>query len=263
MRWLKLTIAYDGSAYAGWQVQAGQPTIQQTFERTWRQITGESLRAIASGRTDSGVHALGQVVSLCTASDLSRNVLRRALNAELPEDIVVHAVEEAPAGFHAVRDAVKKRYRYLIHDDPVRPLFRRNYVWRWRIRLDERAMHRAAQTLLGRHDFVSFQSAGEERLTTIRTITEIAVVRGREGRMQEIAIDVEADGFLYNMVRTIVGTLCEVGRGARPETWPLEVLRSASRPAAGPTAPSLGLFLVQVDYESDRPQADEIAAADP
>lgn len=248
MRWLKLTIAYDGTHYAGWQIQPGQPTVQDTLERTLHKITGEEIRTVASGRTDSGVHALGQVVSLRTTSRLATHVLRRALNAELPEDIAALSVEEAPEGFHALRDAIKKRYRYFIHDGPVREIFRRRYTWRWHIRLDEAAMHRAAQALLGRHDFCSFQSAGAERASTVRTISDICVMRGREGREDEISIDVEADGFLYNMVRAIVGTLCEVGRGSQSEDWPRQVVLAADRKQAGPTAPPQGLFLVNVDY---------------
>lgn len=248
MRWLKLTIAYDGAAYAGWQVQAGQLTVQEMFERIWRQVTQEETRASASGRTDAGVHALGQVLSIATETRLSPETLRRALNAELPDDIAVLSVEEAPEGFDAVRHAVKKRYRYFLHDGPVRDVFRRSYVWQVRRRLDDAAMHRAAQALLGKHDFASFQSANDQRLSSIRTITDIAVVRGRAGRPDEVTVDVEADGFLYNMVRAIVGTLVEVGRGVQPESWPQQVLEAADRARAGQTAPPHGLFLIQVDY---------------
>ena len=249
MRTLKLTLAYDGTAYAGWQFQPRQPTLQETLERTLKKITGEDIRTIASGRTDAGVHARGQVVGLTTMSELSNAILQRALNAELPDDIAVLWVADAPPGFHPTRDAIRKRYRYQIHDGPVRDVFARRFVWHYRSRLDDRAMHRAAQGLAGKHDFSSFEASGAERATSVRTITHIAVVRGEGDESDRLHLDVEADGFLYNMVRSIVGTLVEVGRGARPETWPAEVLRACDRSCAGPTVPAQGLCLMSVDYD--------------
>lgn len=250
MRTIKLTLAYDGTKYAGWQVQPGCKTIQGTLEAAIEKITAERVRAIASGRTDAGVHALGQVAGFQTKSDLSADVLRRALNAELPRDITVLEVADAPHDFHAIRDAVRKRYRYVIHDGPVRDVFQRQYCWHYKYgRLDVEAMNRAARTLLGKQDFSSFEASGAERASSIRTIFEISIERGRGGQDDWITLEVEADGFLYNMVRAIVGTLVEVGRGAQPESWPAEVLRAADRRAAGPTAPPQGLFLVKVDYQ--------------
>ncbi|HUT13269.1 MAG TPA: tRNA pseudouridine(38-40) synthase TruA [Thermoguttaceae bacterium] len=260
MRSLKLTLAYDGTAYAGWQVQPGRPTVQGVLETALEKITGQRIRVLASGRTDAGVHALGQVVGLRTQSRLAPDVLRRALNAELPHDVAVLDVAEAPDGFHAIRDAVRKKYRYSIHDGPIRDIFKRYYCWKYAHgRLDVDAMNRAAQYLLGTHDFRSFQSSGAERESSVRTVFDISVRRGGDGsdEIQQgraggencIFIDVEANGFLYNMARAIVGTLVEVGRGAKPESWPAEVLRAADRRAAGPTAPPQGLFLVEVDYE--------------
>ena len=254
MRTLKLTLAYDGTAYAGWQVQPGCPTVQGTLEAAIEKVTGQSVRVLASGRADAGVHALRQVVGLQTDSGLPAEVLRRALNAQLPEEIAVLEVAEATAGFHPIRDAVRKRYRYVIHDAPVRDVFRRNYCWRYnRGRLDAEAMDRAAGALLGTHDFRSFQSSGAERESSLRTVFEIGVRRGKgeKGRGEGadwITLEIEADGFLYNMVRAIVGTLVEVGRGAQGEDWPAKVLAAADRAAAGPTAPPEGLFLVRVDY---------------
>ena len=266
MHALKLTLAYDGSAYAGWQVQPGCPTVQAAREAAIETVTGQRVRVLASGRTDAGVHALGQVVGLQIPSELSPEVLRRALNARLPQDIAVLEVARAEAGFHAIRDAVRKRYRYVIHDAPLRDVFRRKYSWHYnRGRLDAQAMGRAAGALSGTHDFRSFQSSGAERESTVRTVFDIGVKRGREGRdragrerageSDRILVEVEADGFLYNMVRTIVGTLVEVGRGARPVSWPAEVLRAADRTAAGPTAPPEGLFLVRVDYGPHQPES--------
>ena len=248
MRTLKLTLAYDGTAYAGWQLQPGQRTLQGTLEAALARITRETIRVRASGRTDAGVHALGQVVSFHTESSLPADVFVRALNAELPDDMVVLAVAEAPVGFHAIRDAVRKRYRYLLHDGPVHDVFRRHQVWHYRQSLDAAAMHRAAQALLGKHDFRSFESAWPQRTSSVRTIFEISVVRGISGDENLIALEVEADGFLYNMVRAIVGTLVEVGRGTRDESWPAEVLAAQDRRVAGMTAPPQGLFLLRVEY---------------
>jgi tRNA pseudouridine38-40 synthase len=291
MRTLKLTIAYDGSAYAGWQSQHGAPTVQDTLENAIAKVTGERSRILASGRTDAGVHALGQVIGLRTRSTLPPEVLLRALNANLPRDVAVLSLAEAPDGFHPIRHALRKRYRYIIHDGPVRDVFQRHFAWHYcHGRLDAEAMQRAAAALVGTHDFSSFESSGAKRKTSVRTIFDLPVARhtlpspfGRgavgeggaedcpnfrstkmglspsgnseQGRAREtenfIIIEVEADGFLYNMVRSIVGTLVQVGRGAQPENWPAEVLRAADRRAAGPTAPPQGLFLVNVDYEKN------------
>jgi tRNA pseudouridine38-40 synthase len=248
MRTIKLTLAYDGAAYAGWQVQRGAKTIQEVIETALAKITGETIRVMASGRTDAGVHALGQVVGFRTESRLSVEVLTRALNAELPRDIAVLDAAEGPEGFHPTLDAKRKRYRYVIYDGPVRDVFRRRTSWHCLWGLDAEAMDRAAQALCGTHDFSSFETRGSERKTSVRTVYEIRVRRGDGGDRHAIAIEVEADGFLYNMVRTMVGTLVRVGRGGRPESWVAEVLAAADRRAAGPTAPPQGLFLVNVEY---------------
>ena len=277
MRTLKLTIAYDGTAYAGWQYQCGVPTVQEALEGAIEKVTGQRVRVLASGRTDAGVHALGQVVGFRTESRLTPEVFLRALNANLPQDIAVLDVAEAPEDFHAIAQVVRKRYRYVIYDGAIRDVFRRCYAWHYRYgRLDVEVMQRAAVALVGTHDFSSFESSGAERKTSVRTIYELCVERGRtgnnlpspfgrgaggeggnercveQGRAGEcnfIAIEIEADGFLYNMVRAIVGTLVEVGRSERPERWPGEVLRAMDRRVAGPTAPPEGLFLVKVEYE--------------
>jgi tRNA pseudouridine38-40 synthase len=144
---------------------------------------------------------------------------------------------------------VRKLYRYVIHDGPIRDVFRRPYCWHYTWgRLDAEAMHRAAQALSGTHDFRSFQTSGDQRQDSVRTVFTLSVQRGRGEQQDCVTLEIEGDGFLYNMVRTIVGTLVEVGRGARPEGWPAEALRAANRSAAGPTAPPQGLFLVQVEY---------------
>jgi tRNA pseudouridine38-40 synthase len=249
VRTLKLTLAYDGAAYAGWQWQQGPRTLQGTLEAALAQVTGESIRVTASGRTDAGVHALGQVVSFQTASDLSAAVLQKALNAELPDDMAVLDAADVREGFHAIRNAVRKRYRYFINDGRVRDVFRRQYAWHYRRSLDADAMHRAAQALAGRHDFTSFETTGSQRTSSVRTVFEISVVRAGQGSPELLVVEIEADGFLYNMVRSIVGTLVEVGRGERSESWPAEVLAARDRRAAGMTAPAHGLFLVHVEYE--------------
>jgi tRNA pseudouridine38-40 synthase len=267
MRTLKLTIAYDGTAYAGWQSQLGKPTVQDTLENAIAKITGERLRVMASGRTDAGVHALAQVVGFRTNSALPPEVLVRALNATLPRDVAVLEAVEVPEGFHATHHTVRKRYRYVIYDGPIRDVFQRHFVWHYSYgRLDAAAMHRAAAALIGRHDFRSFQSSGSERKSSVRTISDLHVERGRAGEEENfITIEVEADGFLYNMVRAIVGTLVQVGRGEQPETWPGEVLRAADRGAAGPTAPPQGLCLVSVEYamKSEKKDRDGSAATGP
>lgn len=295
MRTLKLTIAYDGTAYAGWQVQPDQPTVQDALEKAIAKVTGQPVRVLASGRTDAGVHAAGQVVGFRTESALPPAAILRALNANLPEDIAVLEVAEAPADFHAISHIRRKRYRYVIHDGPVRDVFRRHFVWHYiHGRLDAEAMQRAAAALVGTHDFSSFETAGAPRADSIRTVFDLTVRRDRAGqggagrrekgeggdevgcvehtvkaasdsgdsgallapydfrphaeREEYIVLEIEADGFLYNMVRAIVGTLVEVGRGARPESWPGEVLHAMNRRAAGPTAPPQGLTLVKVEY---------------
>jgi len=248
MRTIKLTLAYDGTAYAGWQVQPDEKTVQEVLEKAIEKVTGEQVRAIASGRTDAGVHALGQVVGFRTETALSADVLRRALNAELPRDVAVLAAAEASESFHPIRDAVKKRYRYVIHDGPVRDVFRLRYAWKYKTRLDDVAMARGARALLGKHDFSSFETSGAERADSIRTIFDVCLERGRGGKEDLVTFEIEADGFLYNMVRAIVGTLVEVGRGAQEVAWVAHVLAAADRRVAGPTAPPQGLFLVEVDY---------------
>jgi tRNA pseudouridine38-40 synthase len=243
-RWLKLTVAYDGTAYAGWQIQPDQPTVQGVMERAWQELTQETVRLTAAGRTDAGVHALGQVVGVSTDTRLTNDDLHRGLNALLPDDVAVLAVEPAPDGFHATHDAVAKRYRYQLHTSRTPPVFDRRYTWHYPHTLDTAAMHRGGQALVGTHDFASFESAGSERPDTVRTIHELTVEQ-REGDL--ITIEVAGDGFLYNMVRAIVGTLAEVGRGTRDENWPAEVVAARDRRKAGQTAPPHGLLLVSVD----------------
>jgi tRNA pseudouridine38-40 synthase len=244
----RLTLAYDGTDYAGWQVQPGRKTVQDVLEQAIERITRQRVRVLASGRTDAGVHARGQVAAFSADTRLAPDELARALNAELPADVAVLDAAEVDPCFHPIRDAIAKRYRYLIHDGPVREVFARRYRWQVRARLDAGAMRRAACALQGTHDFSSFETSGAPRLSSVRSIHQIDVRRGEAPHADLVTIEIEADGFLYNMARAIVGTLVEVGRGAKAETWVAEVLHAADRRQAGPTAPPQGLFLLWVKY---------------
>jgi tRNA pseudouridine38-40 synthase len=246
-RWLKLTVAYDGTAYSGWQFQPDKPTIQGTLEATWQSLTQETLRVTAAGRTDAGVHALGQTVGLATETRLNNEELHRGINALLPDDIAIVEIEDARENFHATYDAIGKRYRYHIHNSRSPSVFTRHYAWHYPQPLNACAMHTAGQALVGCHDFSSFETTGSERPDSIRTIHELTVCRSKDDT-DRITIEVAGDGFLYNMVRTIVGTLVEVGAAKREIAWPAEVLAAHDRRKAGQTAPPHGLFLVKVDY---------------
>jgi tRNA pseudouridine38-40 synthase len=245
MRNLKLTICYDGTDFHGWQRQPGLPSVQEALESAFEQITGERPNATASGRTDAGVHALGQVVNLYSASRLRPDVLLRGINAKLPRSVRVLEAEDVPQAFHATLDARSKRYRYVIDNAPIPDPFRRRYCWHVGYKLDEARMHRAAQALRGRHDFRSFETEWPNRTSSVRTIFEIEA--RRDGSV--VLIEVEADGFLYNMVRSITGTLVLIGGGRPPEAFAAEALAAQSRKDAGPTAPPQGLFLQYVRYD--------------
>jgi tRNA pseudouridine38-40 synthase len=246
MRNLKLTLSYDGSDYNGWQTQPGYRTVQETLEKAIAALTGEErIRVNASGRTDAGVHAVGQVVNFYSNTRHSPEVLVRSINAHLPPDVVVRDAADVPEAFDANRDAKRKLYRYVIHDGPVQNPFLRRYAMQSRHPLDAAAMRRAAEPLKGRHDFHSFETDWPNRMSSVRTITHLSVNRIGEW----IWIDVEADGFLYNMVRAIAGTLINVGRGFWPESQVTDILRAEDRKLAGPTAPAQGLFLMRVTYE--------------
>jgi tRNA pseudouridine38-40 synthase len=246
MRNIKLTLSYDGTDFNGWQTQPGFRTVQQTLETAISEVTGEPrVRVNVSGRTDAGVHAVGQVVNFYSSTRHPPAVLVRAVNAHLPDDVAVRAAAEVPQAFDANRDAVRKLYRYVIHDGAVPDPFLRRYACQSRHRLDAAAMRRAAEPLKGRHDFHSFETDWPNRMSSVRTITHLAVNRAGDW----IWVDVEADGFLYNMVRAIAGTLINVGRGYWPQSHVADILRAEDRREAGPTAPAKGLFLVRVTYD--------------
>lgn len=245
MRNLKLIVSYDGTEFQGWQTQPNARTVQETLEQAIASITQEErVRVNASGRTDAGVHAYGQVVNVYTATRLDLPSLMKAINAKLPADVAVRDCVEAPQAFCANRDAIRKRYRYVVNDGRVPDPLMRRYAWQPRRILNAELMHEASQPLLGRHDFRSFETNWPNRLTSIRTITDISVQRVDH----TIRVEVEADGFLYNMVRSIVGTLYQIGRGYWPEGQVQAILQAQDRRQAGPTAPPQGLFLMHVTY---------------
>jgi tRNA pseudouridine38-40 synthase len=247
MRNIKLTLCYDGTDFHGWQRQPGLRTVQQAVEEAIEQLSGARSTATASGRTDAGVHALGQVVHFFTSSRHTPEVFFKGLNALLPRDLRVLSAQEMLQAFHATLDAKSKRYRYVIDNGLVASPFQLRYSWPVYQRLDTEAMSRAARALLGRHDFRSFETDWPNRISSVRTVLDLTVARADH----LVSIEVEADGFLYNMVRAIAGTLVLVGTGKRPESWVGEVLRAEDRALAGPTAPPQGLFLVEVRYGSE------------
>lgn len=237
-------VAYDGTAYAGWQFQPDLPTVQGTLERAARALLGPDVRVSGASRTDAGVHALGQVAALRTASPLPPLAVRAALNAALPGDIRVLDVAEATPEFHARRSAWGKRYLYLVDNGPVaNPLLRR-FAWHQVRPLDLEAMRRALRPLRGRHDFSAFCAAAGRGVLPTCTVRALHVVR----RRWLVALFISADRFLHHMVRILAGSLVAVGRGAREPEWLGEVLASRDRRRAGPTAPSRGLTLLRVLY---------------
>jgi len=280
-----MTLAYDGTAYAGWQVQPRKQTVQGMLEKAIAQVCHQRVRVTGSGRTDSGVHAIGQVATFSLVDwKAGADALARALTSKLPPDISIREILDAPSDFHAIRDAVGKRYRYQIQVGGPRDAFAHRYHWQLSRSIDVDAMRQAASELCGRHDFASFQAAGSDRKTTTRHVRDLAIFdrlpnihsgfaatgesvhdrsdapanaspiggAGQGGSwlpgFRQLAIEIEADGFLYNMVRNIVGSLVEVGYGKRSPAWLAEVLEAKDRTVAGPTAPPHGLFLLWVAY---------------
>jgi tRNA pseudouridine38-40 synthase len=249
MRHLKLTLAYDGKNYVGWQRQKNGLAIQQVMEETWHAITGERILIVSSGRTDSGVHARGQVCSLTTESAIPCGKLVQAINAMSPPGISAIRCEEVGPGFHAITSAIEKTYVYYIQSGRIQDPFRQEQAWFVPHVLSIEDMRQAAIHLIGRHDFKCFQASGSNpRTTTTRTISRLEIVHTFRDPFDDIEIWVTADGFLYNMVRNIVGTLVQVARKSETPDWVKTVLESKDRTHAGQTAPPHGLFLDNVVY---------------
>jgi tRNA pseudouridine38-40 synthase len=247
VRRIKLEISYDGTNYSGWQRQPDVPTIQQQLEDTLQRITGETLTLTGSGRTDAGVHALKQVAAFTTETALEPFVFERALNGLLPPDIRILKAEEVALDFHPISCAKGKRYRYLIDDNRPGSPFMRNYSWTVRQHLDEYKMSALAEPLLGKHDFACFQTTGSPRKTTVRTITDVLIERRADSLLK---IEVQANGFLYNMMRAIAGTLVDLTLGSKnvAKLSLAEIIESRDRSLAGQTAPPQGLYLLDVFY---------------
>jgi tRNA pseudouridine38-40 synthase len=265
MRNIRLTLAYDGSPFAGWQVQPDARTVQGELEAAILRLTGEEVRVLSAGRTDAGVHALGQVASFLTSSTIPGEKWRPALQGQLPPEIVVRDSEETPSEFHATFSATSKRYRYVIFNSVIEDPFLRRYVWRLNGSLDAVAMSNAARCLLGTHDFRCFETEWPNKATSVRTVMDVRLQSVAQWNVWSdesvadtpptavgtpiVVFEIEADGFLYNMVRSIVGTLVNIGRGRWPVDAMLQIIKGQDRTRAGETAPAEGLYLVQVHYD--------------
>ena len=242
-----LEVEYDGTGFMGWQRQKHGLAVQQVMEEAGAKLCGGSIpAAVASGRTDAGVHALGQIVQM-ELPDFSPHRLREALNYHMkPHPVVVLRAAPAPAGWNARFSATWRSYRYIISNRLAFPALELNRVWHVRQPLDEAAMHRAAQHLLGHHDFSSFRASACQAKSPLRTLDELSVTR--EG--ERLIIHAKARSFLHHQVRNMVGSLKMVGEGSWPESRVAEVLAARSRAVAGPTAPAEGLYFVSVGYEA-------------
>jgi tRNA pseudouridine38-40 synthase len=271
---IRLTLAYDGGDFFGWQVQPGRRTVQGVLEQAIAELTGEATRVLSAGRTDAGVHALGQVANFRTTSTIPPEKWRPALQSRLPEDVVILESAAVADDFHATYSAVSKRYRYVLRDSRLEDPFLRRYVWRVGTPLESEAMHAAAQPLLGRHDFRCFETDWPNKASSVRTVHEVQCrrmaawpvwsplpfgepQRSEDSRGEFLVFEIAADGFLYNMVRAIVGTLVNVGRGKWPVDVLQEILASQDRSRAGETAPPQGLYLVSVEYGTDHGSREE------
>jgi tRNA pseudouridine38-40 synthase len=246
-RTLALTVAYEGTAFAGWQRQPDARTVQAVLEDALAAIEERPVPVVAAGRTDAGVHARGQVVSVEVANQLRPDVLIRALNVRLPDDVRVLDITDAAPGFDARHDARAKVYHYTMAIGADPGPFVRRVVWHLPQRLDVAAMRRAAASLAGEHDFAAFQAAGGDVRTSVRRLLRSELV-DRSGPPHYLRYEVTGTGFLRHMVRNIVGTLVDIGRGRWPAEEMAAILASRSRQRAGATAPPHGLVLVRVLY---------------
>ncbi len=244
VRNIKLTISYDGLNYYGWQLQPGKRTIAGELQRSVSELTGSVTEVNGASRTDAGVSALGQVANILSDSPIPTENLPKAINRHLPKDIVVTEAIEVEQDFDASSSAKSKLYRYKIFTGRNPNVLETRNCWHRHGALDAAAMNTAASLLLGPHDFKSFASAADKRDSSVRTILKCSVTQ----KDKWIQIDIEADRFLYNMVRNIVGTLVEIGRGRWKPEKITEILEAKSRTAAGPIAPAAGLCLMWIRY---------------
>lgn len=242
---IKLIVEYDGADFHGWQVQPGQRTIQQVIIDAIRKVTGEEVSLVGSGRTDAGVCAKAQVANFLTSSRLSLDALLRAINANLPEDVVVKELEEVPENFHSCYSAKWKTYRYTIYNSVIRSPLNRHHSYWLSQPLDVEKMRESAEVFLGKHDFSSFQTEARRGSST-RTIRRLDV--WREGEF--VFVEIEASGFLYNMARAIVGTLVKAGLGRLTPEDVRQILESKDRRKTPANVPAYGLCLIEVKYET-------------
>jgi tRNA pseudouridine38-40 synthase len=241
---IKLTLEYDGARYAGWQTQKNGLAIQDCVTRAIKRLTGEGVKVQGASRTDAGVHALGQVAAFKSKKTKTCREWQRNLNGVLPKDIVVVKVTKVSEDFHPTHGAKSKTYRYSIHNDSTRSALDLNRSWYVRDRLNVAAMTRASHCLLGRHDFKTFRGRNSSTKTNVRTIKTVSCKR--QGK--KVVFEITGDGFLKYMVRNIVGTLVEVGKGSMRESDFYKILQGKDRKKAGVTAPALALTLIKVDY---------------
>ncbi len=248
LRNIKLTIAYDGSEYHGWQIQPGCVTVQGVLTEAIRSLLGPRARICGASRTDAGVSALGQVGLIQIDTPIPTENFAKAITDRLPESMAIVKAQEVPMGFDVIGDVKSKLYRYTIYSGPVRPVLHMRHCWHIPAALDLEAMRRAAAMLVGKQDFKSFAAASDHREDSVRTIFRCDVTEAPAEDGRWVYVDAEGDGFLYNMVRNIVGTLVEVGVGRwQPEKIP-EILAARDRTAAGPIAPPNGLCLMWIKY---------------
>ncbi|HUH66037.1 MAG TPA: tRNA pseudouridine(38-40) synthase TruA [Syntrophales bacterium] len=242
---IKIVLEYDGTRYHGWQRQVNKVTVQEILEKAISDITQEDVRVIGSGRTDAGVHAIGQVANFKTNSDIDVRGLHRGINSLLPWDIVVNELKEADASFHARYDAKSKIYVYQISCGPVRPALGRNYAWFMHEPLDIGMMEEAARTLLGTFDFSSFCGSNCGIKNHVRTVMAVDIIKDERNIVK---FSIEADGFLKHMVRNVIGTLADISKGRIPVARLADIVAAKDRRKAGQTAPAHGLFLKEVKY---------------
>jgi len=260
---LKITLAYDGAEFHGWQIQPGLPTVQGTLADCVKRLTGEDVLPQGSGRTDAGVHALAQVASVRLESPIPEPNLVIALNDVLPSSVRINSIEVVNDSFHARHSAKAKTYRYRIYRDDICPPFLARYVYHDPYPLNEEALMRSSEHVVGKHDFTSFAASDPERsariaesqqeteeATTLQGVSNVRTIHSSQWVRtdEELTYTVRGDGFLHHMVRNLVGTFLQVGKGALQINDVPRILQARDRSAAGPTAPACGLYLVGVEY---------------